>query len=98
MLLTALTELTILTALPSPRLCGGSQKFWPPTRESAPQLLLGWAGLAYVLWIFIREKRNKAVEQVLASCDLLPLLLNTNRAADRTLYRVGPNCGPILGL
>ena len=43
------------------------QKFWPPTRQSAPQLLAGWLGLAYVLWIFIREKRNKAVEQVAAA-------------------------------
>ena len=35
-------------------------------RESAPQLMIGWAMLAYVLWIFIREKRNAAVEKVAA--------------------------------
>eukprot|EP01052_Picozoa_sp_SAG31_P040538 SAG31_NODE_5893_length_2270_cov_1.878858_4_plen_92_part_00 len=53
------------SAAPVLHYSGRRTQFWPPSRKSAPQLVVGWAALAYVLWIFIREKRNKAVEKVL---------------------------------
>ena len=46
------------------KLIGGKQNIWPPTRKSAPLLSLFWGTIVALIYLQVRETRNKAVVQV----------------------------------
>lgn len=45
-------------------LIGGRQNVWPPTRKSAPLLSFFWASILGLIYLQVRETRNKAVMEV----------------------------------
>jgi hypothetical protein len=46
------------------RLIGGKHRIWPPSKQSAPLIILGWCLLTSPLWFLMRERRNRDVEMV----------------------------------
>ena len=46
------------------RLIGGKHKVWPPSKQSAPLIILGWLLLTSPLLFLMRERRNLSVEEV----------------------------------
>ena len=46
------------------RIVGGRQRVWPPSRESAPLLVLGWVALSSPLYFLLRQRKSRDIQAV----------------------------------